>query len=194
MFKKLALVALLTSLSGPALAVTLDFEGILGNTTNCCNTYNGNGPSKDGFNLVLSHGHVIKYNYGGYQNHNGTDWLMHDSGGNMTLTSDHGPFSLDKLDHASYLAGSLAQAVVTGYLNGGGTVTKTLSTSGVFSTIVFGWTNLLSVTFDAQTSRNAYDNIVVNKATVVPLPAALPLLAGGLGLLGFMGWRRKRAA
>lgn len=28
----------------------------------------------------------------------------------------------------------------------------------------------------------------------VPLPAALPLLAGGLGMLGFLGWRRKRNA
>lgn len=28
----------------------------------------------------------------------------------------------------------------------------------------------------------------------IPLPGALPLMAGGLGLLGFMGWRRKRAA
>lgn len=28
----------------------------------------------------------------------------------------------------------------------------------------------------------------------VPLPAALPLFAGGLGLLGLLGWRRKRAA
>ncbi|GAB4540064.1 MAG: hypothetical protein Tsb0019_40410 [Roseibium sp.] len=30
--------------------------------------------------------------------------------------------------------------------------------------------------------------------TAVPLPAALPLLAGGLGILGFAGWRRKKAA
>lgn len=28
----------------------------------------------------------------------------------------------------------------------------------------------------------------------VPVPAALPLLAAGLGALGFMGWRKKRAA
>ncbi len=28
----------------------------------------------------------------------------------------------------------------------------------------------------------------------VPLPAALPLLAGGLGLMGLVGWRRKRIA
>lgn len=31
-------------------------------------------------------------------------------------------------------------------------------------------------------------------ATVVPLPAALPLFAGGLGLMGLFGWRRKRLA
>jgi len=30
--------------------------------------------------------------------------------------------------------------------------------------------------------------------TPVPLPATLPLLAGGLGLLGLFGWRRKRRA
>lgn len=32
-----------------------------------------------------------------------------------------------------------------------------------------------------------------NQIAQVPLPAALPLLAGGLGVLGFVGWRRKRA-
>ncbi len=31
-------------------------------------------------------------------------------------------------------------------------------------------------------------------ATVVPVPAALPLLGGGLALLGLLGWRRKRIA
>jgi hypothetical protein len=30
--------------------------------------------------------------------------------------------------------------------------------------------------------------------TVVPLPAALPLFAGGLGGLGLMDWRRRRRA
>lgn len=31
-----------------------------------------------------------------------------------------------------------------------------------------------------------------NPATVVPLPAALPLMAGGIGLMGLLGWRQRR--
>lgn len=31
------------------------------------------------------------------------------------------------------------------------------------------------------------------RLTAVPIPAALPLLAGGLGVLGFVGWRRRRS-
>ena len=31
-------------------------------------------------------------------------------------------------------------------------------------------------------------------ATGTPLPAALPLFASGMGVLGFFGWRRKRKA
>jgi len=31
-------------------------------------------------------------------------------------------------------------------------------------------------------------------ATAIPVPAALPLLGGGLALLGLMGWRKRRAA
>ena len=38
------------------------------------------------------------------------------------------------------------------------------------------------------------DWLRVVTVTAVPLPAALPLFAGGLGLMGLMGWRRKRKA
>ena len=31
-----------------------------------------------------------------------------------------------------------------------------------------------------------------SSVSVVPIPAAFPLLAGGLGLIGLFGWRRKR--
>ena len=41
-------------------------------------------------------------------------------------------------------------------------------------------------------TSNGLDNITLTATTVTPLPAALPLFAGGLGGLGFFGWRRKR--
>ncbi len=36
--------------------------------------------------------------------------------------------------------------------------------------------------------------VTAQDPSVVPLPAAFPLFAGGLGLLGLLGWRRKRMA
>lgn len=52
--------------------------------------------------------------------------------------------------------------------------------------------------FDGSGQFEFIDNVVVgNRRTIdpltpVPLPGALPLLAGGIGLLGLAGWRRKR--
>jgi len=45
--------------------------------------------------------------------------------------------------------------------------------------------------FPVPNGTNTYDGI---SAGTVPLPAALPLFAGGLGALGLLGWRRKRRA
>ena len=35
-------------------------------------------------------------------------------------------------------------------------------------------------------------NVVYSEVAQTPLPAALPLFAGGLGAMGLLGWRRKR--
>jgi hypothetical protein len=48
----------------------------------------------------------------------------------------------------------------------------------------------------ANDNSNGLDNVVLNDLgpAAVPLPAALPLFATGLGALGLLGWRRKRNA
>ncbi|MEM8797350.1 MAG: PEP-CTERM sorting domain-containing protein [Pseudomonadota bacterium] len=43
-------------------------------------------------------------------------------------------------------------------------------------------------------ATNGDPSVLNVDVTPVPLPAAFPLLAGGIGLLGFLTWRRKRAA
>ncbi len=37
-------------------------------------------------------------------------------------------------------------------------------------------------------------NAQIASVATTPLPAALPLFATGLGLMGLLGWRRKRKA
>jgi hypothetical protein len=49
--------------------------------------------------------------------------------------------------------------------------------------------------YDCDTDYFKVDNVVVGGTlSQTPLPAALPLFAGGLGTLGVLGWRRKRKA
>ena len=50
-----------------------------------------------------------------------------------------------------------------------------------------------SVTFsDSSLPAFEFDIAAVSGVSKTPLPAALPLFAGGVGALGFFGWRRKR--
>jgi hypothetical protein len=41
--------------------------------------------------------------------------------------------------------------------------------------------------------NSVFDDLTV-VASPVPLPAALPFFAAGLGAMGFMGWRKRRKA
>jgi hypothetical protein len=55
--------------------------------------------------------------------------------------------------------------------------------------------NLANVNFDCGSSCNQDTFNIAGTFTALaptPLPAALPLFAGGLGALGLLGWRRKR--
>lgn len=55
-----------------------------------------------------------------------------------------------------------------------------------------GNTNFLSFA-NGETARFSLSSVEA-RISAVPLPAALPLIVGGMGLLGFAGWRRKKAA
>ncbi|MEM1046931.1 MAG: hypothetical protein AAGL24_12285 [Pseudomonadota bacterium] len=69
-----------------------------------------------------------------------------------------------------------------------GTSGALVAGDGQFDTFTAGFLGVRSLVFNFGGS-GALDNI---KITPVPLPAALPLLAGGLGILGFLGWRRRQ--
>jgi len=61
--------------------------------------------------------------------------------------------------------------------------------SGMYNLFLSGHYILAASTQGASTFVNSF-----TVTEVVPLPAALPLFAGGLGALGLLGWRRKRKA
>ncbi|MBF9028956.1 hypothetical protein HKCCE3408_00990 [Rhodobacterales bacterium HKCCE3408] len=90
--------------------------------------------------------------------------------------------------------------LMTGNLQGGGTVTQTITSDGVFgfeSIAMNGFVGLTSLQFTTSSDtadRFQYDNISVEQtASPVPLPGAVSLAFGGLAALGALGLRKRRA-
>jgi hypothetical protein len=50
------------------------------------------------------------------------------------------------------------------------------------------------VQFGINTSGRVEGTYTITLLSEVPLPATLPLFAGGLGILGLLGWRRRQKA
>lgn len=132
-------------------------------------------------------------------NTNGSDVFGFQVDSSFMLSAiDGGAFDLlnfqsTNISTSSSSAGELA---LTGELTGGGTITETfahtLNNLETFSPD--GFTDLASVTFftSGSDSGAVIDNINVQAAAPVPIPAALPLLLSGLGGLALM--RRRRAS
>ncbi|MFT6774403.1 MAG: hypothetical protein ACJA1L_002115 [Paracoccaceae bacterium] len=121
--------------------------------------------------------------------------------GNEThvLTRSDAAFDLLSLDFSEQSSVDPSRSLVfTGNIAGGGAVSATLLSDGVFGFegyLFSGFTGLSLVVFTVTAADGAifqYDNIVV-QASAVPLPAALPLSLLGLAALGLIGRRRVKA-
>jgi len=121
------------------------------------------------------------------------------------------PFTLNSFYVTAAWKNDLS-VTVSGYLGASPVDTKTFNVSTAAPTLaIFNWTDITSVVLSTSggtwagytclgancgnrgpsiDDEVALDNVTINAAT--PLPAALPLFATGLGVMGLVGWRRKR--
>jgi hypothetical protein len=127
----------------------------------------------------------------------GTPLSTYDGTGTITLSSAPSPTS--QTDYTS--------AAVTFMVDGesfSGTATSVQFLDGNFRNATFSEAiGLTPFRFALDTSgvyAFYYDNeledasgTITSALASTPLPAALPLFAGGLGALGFLGWRRRRS-
>ncbi len=127
-------------------------------------------------------------------------WCADDATEGVSIYSQVGlTFELDSLDVFSNTTFTTADfpgaGTVTGYLQGGGTITQGISATPGIETVFFddAWKDLTSIDIEfAVSSFNPFglspvlDNITLQ---AVPVPAAVWLFGSGLGLLG---WFRRR--
>ena len=191
--------ALACCIAAPAQAVTIDFEDI-GRKGGFAH-YDDSGFSTEGFDFHLSHGHHIDNEFlfiEGYASTNGTDWLMHDDLGDMTVSAGGATFELAAVDAGQYRNKKNSEDIqVTGHRQDGSTIAQSIISKSGFQTISFsGWTNLVRLTFSGN-GYGTYDNFVLKtvSTTAVPVPSPLLMMASALGLLGFARYRNnsKRA-
>ena len=174
------------------------------------------------FSLTVAHGHYYSATHSNTwatSDIGGTasDWFLHDSDLPLRIEELGGnPFSVTSFQAGEWrgpFAGNPTQVSttgnpieVTGFLDGGGTITTTfvsdnIPSDGFGSNVDFemfffgpGWTNLIALEFlvvppNDDDRQFGYDNIVID---VVPEPSTFIMAVLGLLSLGFFARRRRR--
>jgi hypothetical protein len=96
----------------------------------------------------------------------------------MGFADSAGPISVEFFNSQGALTGTVSQPLVPGY--------------HVYTFAGVGIYDGLTIFDDTDPAGMRFQNFSYNSVSEVPLPAALPLFATGLGALGLVGWRRKR--
>lgn len=190
-----------------ASTVTIDFQSIeqVNNRVNVVgNTYSedgytlaAGGLSNNGtFNGFLSFGTLTN----GYRFLDSTG-LFKSNRGFISLTkSNRAAFNFLSIDLAAVEPGPRAVAITfNAEDSAGNTFQKTVQSTGVLATYVFGdyFNNIVGLSWlqEIGSKSHQFDNIVVSSAdtvSAVPVPASLWLF--GSAMLGFCGLRRKKLA
>ena len=184
----LALIVGALSQSGPAAAVTLDFESLSspGNTSPTV----GPSYSEKGFTLTTTStfatdGLSSPFFLGG------STYIYADTQANISLSNAKGlAFSLQSIDLAEFLGTGNVQVTFTGTKANGAQVMDVFTLDGNpgFDHFIFSptFSNVVSVSWANSPDYHAVDNI---NASPVPLPASVWLL--GSALAGLVGLRRR---
>lgn len=195
-----AAVAVMTT-AGTASAVLVDFDtlpggGAVANNADLSNEYAAFGVTFELFENGVSVGPAFvtgdfeDVNGGGQNLRNVVDGIFPQDDANradvlrMTFLAPVRNLSFDHNgigDRTVFEAFDINGVLLETFTSGGGTETFSFLSEGI-------------ARLDALQAFDDFNYAIDNlQFSPVPLPAALPLLAGGLGLFGLMGWRRKRA-
>jgi len=191
-----------------AQAAVVDFEDLGVAIGTQVQTGNGVTTTTGGFDVDTGNTHIHLHNQDGFGDNGTTNAGLH---GLINLApTAGGAFSLLSFDFDYFIA-DLGTITLNALTTGGVNISQIFTTDGIPSVLggassyetfaALGFSSIVGATILSGapniSSTNGFfvDNFVVGAAVAaIPIPAALPLLGSGLGLLGLLGWRRKRKA
>ncbi len=195
-----ATLVVLCSAASPAATAIIDFEPLKHE-----DTFNTNFRStiytEDGFLITLILGNnLTTFGTLGERFSGSTALFNNTTNGVTKLTrEDGGSFDLNAIDIAELDGDFEVSVTFGGILSGGGSVTQlfTLALDGIsFGPQNFSFSpafeSLAEVTWVQSFPFHQIDNINA-VASSIPEPSTLALVATGLALLAFLGWRRRRS-